>query len=241
MGRDPGERFEQLISSPPGLDSLYDIILEAFEREHSGVIVALLSWYLHAPRPLLFSTLLDHALMLLPPGNETTPLHTTIQVFCSVVGGSRSHMAVSCHVSFTTFLGDRSRSERFWVSAESTSVLGVERCLNVMSQYLRFNIANIPTSCIQTQDIPDIKQRIEAKIHPLLSYCCRSWPLPASIVLRGGAPIPSLASFLNYRTLEWIEVMSLIQCSPEVALAPLSNISVCISLVVPQFTKLTIR
>lgn len=70
---------------------------------------------------------------------------------------------------------------------------------------------------------------VVANITPLLLYACQAWPIHASIALLGGAVIPSLARFLEIRVLQWLEVMSLTQSSPEEALIPLTRVAVCVS------------
>lgn len=102
-----------------------------------------------------------------------------------------------------------------------------ERCFDIMNEQLRFNIVKSPSSFLRNQDIPNLKEHVETNISPLLSYACQFWPLHASVAVRGGAAVPSLAHFLEKQVLEWLEVMSLIQSSPEEALAPLAQVTVC--------------
>lgn len=241
----PGERFQELTSSPRGFSSLYKIILDAFEAQHSGVLLAVASWYCHTPRPLLRSTLMDYALTLLHPESQINPLRTAIEAFCGVLCGSDNHSAAPFPVSFIDFLGKRSCSAHFWNRAQRAHVLGLKHCMDTMVRYLRFNIAEVATSFSRNQDIPDFVQRVATSIPPHLAYCCRLWPLYAAVAMEAGASCPSVESFLKHSVLEWLEVMSLIRCSPEEALAPLTKVTVRIprnlNSLQDSYTKLIFR
>lgn len=224
-----GARVRLRLIASEGLNAFYQTILEecSDDQQLKGQML-LISRLFPLQTPLPLSSL---AKLAFPP----QPWLTGASISTSEVGMIVLHLAFygpdSCHSSFWCFLTSPQRSGRFHINinkVNTTHARLAEYCINIMDTLLRFNIADIPSSSFRNQDIPDIQHRIEANITPLLSYCCRFWPYYASLALQGGADIPSLAPFLENRTLQWLEIMSLIQSLPELALAPLTKIAVCI-------------
>lgn len=216
-----------LLTSDTGMDAFYMLLSEQCSdggQFHFKALMTLFGTLLAVRAPLPLRDLLD----LVPSiqfGSYKSDLFTKLHPLYSTVKGLDS-----CRSSFCDFLRDQRRSGRFHVNAAMVNTIHIclaEGCIDMMRRQLRFNIADLPTSFLQNQDIPDLQQRNEAKIHPLLSYSCQFWPLHTSIAVQQGTPISQLARSLKSWALEWLEVMSLIQSSPELALAPLNNLTVC--------------
>lgn len=218
----------RLITSE-GLDAYYKSILTQFAHTNQlEKLLPLITTLLSVQVPSLLSGLV---------GFSSTPSQFLAESNVSIM----DIMKGAVYVAFTTSGVSTSAFWDFLVDPQCSGWLhiDVERmhqvhahlaayCLDVMSKHLCFNIADIPTSFVRNANIPDIQKRVEQNITPLLSYCCRLWPVYVYIALLGHAVLPSLVPFLENRTLQWLEVMSLTQSSPKEALAPLLNGVVCV-------------
>ncbi|KAF8747008.1 WD40 repeat-like protein, partial [Rhizoctonia solani] len=83
-----------------------------------------------------------------------------------------------------------------------------ERCFRTMEQQLRFNICDLPSSCILDRDVSDLQERIQRKISPALSYACRHWADHLAHSPHSGILRILLRGFLTKRLLFWLEVLS---------------------------------
>lgn len=92
------------------------------------------------------------------------------------------------------------------------------RCFEIMLRGLRFNICDFPSSFQRNKDVENLGSIISAKIPLLLSYACRHWPYHASELEDMTDSKPLLVRLLGTQFLYWLEVMSLLECNPNVAL-----------------------
>ena len=116
------------------------------------------------------------------------------------------------HSSFHDFLTDQSRSGDYFVG----SGLGIQTDLAVASLCvlhggLCFNICGLESSYLLNSEVPDLADRIKAKIPPHLSYSCLFWAKH----LQATKFDPELAGHVkdvlgNERILFWIEILSLL-------------------------------
>ena len=133
------------------------------------------------------------------------------------------------HSSFIDFLQDERRSGRFWVDRNVSNVHLTSSCLTVMEKGLTFDICALPTSFKRNVDIEGIDELVKTCILDHLSYACRFWAHHVSRLaeVEWDARIErGVAVLLSERVLYWLEVMSLIQSSPDSALACLDQTKV---------------
>lgn len=226
------DRLKQVLCMDQGMDALYVLVLGSHgSGDRLEVRLKFLELMLFARGSLQLNTLLELVVPeWFPSGIDVL---SEIQYLSPLISGLHDDSPAAPYFpSFADFLGDINRSGEFHIRPGEPPRLRphlTEWCIGIMNEQLRFNIADVPTSFHRNWNIPNIKQRIKANTTPVLLHCCSSWPLYASIELRTGTTIPMLKHFLENRILQWLEVLSLIQRSPEEALAPLAEIAVSIS------------
>ena len=131
------------------------------------------------------------------------------------------------HASFPDFIFSQTRST-FELKGRQYSMTCIKAqhhafltrcCFDRMKEGLRFNIGDIPSSFVLDADDPELMQRIDTNIKPLLRYASRHWDHHlAETDQRNGEDLGDcITDFLRIRILFWIEVMNLIgssgQCS----------------------------
>jgi len=149
---------------------------------------------------------------------------------------SRDNCVYWYHASFPDFLFTQVRA-RFKISLHpnySSHEIDVfcdlsahhavlaRQCFSIMQKSLQFNICNLDSSFVFDSDVPDLSNRTQKKITPILQYASRYW---ARHLFRA-APAENdtndlflrLNEFMCNKLLFWIEAMNLIdaifECSP---------------------------
>ncbi|KAF8700915.1 WD40 repeat-like protein, partial [Rhizoctonia solani] len=84
-----------------------------------------------------------------------------------------------------------------------------ERCFRTMEQQLRFNICDLPSSCVPNRDVTDLQDRIKRNISPALSYACRRWGDHLAVLPHSNILQTLLQELLSVRLLFWLEALSL--------------------------------
>ena len=113
------------------------------------------------------------------------------------------------HLSFRDFLlsSDRSRSSDFYVDEKEGHNILFDRCLDLMSRYLRKNICNLTLGTMRDK-ISDATLR--KHIPPELEYACKYWIKHANCgdagIINGGKLRPFLLKYMLY----WLEVIFLL-------------------------------
>jgi hypothetical protein len=119
---------------------------------------------------------------------------------------------MSFHKSFSDFLFDKTRSQRFFCDQEQHHQRLAEGCFAIMNEQLRLNIANIPSSFYLDCDNPSLASSIEANILPPLRYASANWgdhlALASPEAKHDLARL--LSSFLQLGILFWMEAMNLL-------------------------------
>ena len=88
-----------------------------------------------------------------------------------------------------------------------------------MKESLRFNIGDITSSFLLDDEDPELTQRVDTNIKPLLRYASQHWAqhLAQTDQKNGENLSDYITDFLDIRILFWIEAMSLLgssgQCS----------------------------
>ena len=116
------------------------------------------------------------------------------------------------HKSFPDFLFDKARSKEFWCNEAEHHQRLAESCFHIMQAWLRFNIADIPSSFILDRDNPTLSDTVKQNIPPVLGYSCQNWDYHLSAVASTelNALYHTLSDFLELRVLFWIEAMNLL-------------------------------
>ena len=129
-----------------------------------------------------------------------------------LITDNRTRAIRVCHESFLDFLGDRSRSERFWASPKELEAMMTETCLRIMLSGLKFNICKMETSHLPngSQDL-----RINEQIPGELQYSCLFWLEHLSRCMTGLASLDPFRETLRKllcreTSLYWLEVLSLL-------------------------------
>lgn len=231
--REQLEELHTILRATKYEDALYTAALEEccysapFER--IMLLLRMFLFPLNWENPLVHvSRFLDFAADHLPSETETRALLGACWPFGRVLLGydDKFECFFGCPQTFTTFITDRLRSGRFFIDPPSGHALWAEFCISMMNRHLKFNIAGIQTSFIRNRSLP--REEIRRRIGPVLSYSCEYWLRHASIAVRGGHSLPSLADFLENRTLQWLEVMVVFGVDLSSVLSRLDVLAVCI-------------
>jgi len=115
------------------------------------------------------------------------------------------------HSSFHDFLTDQSRSGDYFVGDSGIQQELALASLCVLYEGLCFNICGLESSFLLNSEVPDLAERIKAKIPSQLSYSCLFWAKH----LQATKFDPELAEHVkdilgNERILFWFEALSLL-------------------------------
>ena len=128
------------------------------------------------------------------------------------------------HASFSDFLTDQSRSGDYFVGEADIQMDIAVASLCVLCGGLCFNICDLQSSYLLNSEVPDLAERVKAKIPPHLSYSCQFWAKH----LQATKFDPVLAEHVkdivgNERILFWFEALSLLGVLGNAAAALLST------------------
>ena len=125
----------------------------------------------------------------------------------------------SSHRSFTDFIIDPARctNQRFHISPPDHHPQLLINCLDLMHRALEKNMCELPDG-VANSDIPDLKERVERNIDPVLQYACRSWSthfVDRPLVRVACVPeiISALRRFLEKKFLFWLETLSVLNAA----------------------------
>jgi len=234
----PRRRFNSVLASNRGLDSLYGGILDQHfggsEPEELEMLTHILGHIVCAEEPL---SLQDLALLnsrSLPGASTALSLddyrRIVRQLASLLVNTHCDDKPVSpFHKSFVDFVCAGERSLKYHVKIEEANKRIVLGCIDVMKRELRFNICELPTSFKANSDIENIGDLVQKNISPVLLYACRFWPKHFDQVRPFDDSVSAmLVVLLKQHFLEWLEVMSLRQLSFHALLALLKPPQVCL-------------
>ncbi|KAG8793290.1 hypothetical protein FRC12_003231 [Ceratobasidium sp. 428] len=115
------------------------------------------------------------------------------------------------HPSFMDYITDPIRSKDWCVDLCEQNTVLAERCLEIMTQDLRFNTCGLETSDSLNSQAGDLSHRVRAAILPHLGYSCLYW---SSHIANGritSVVEGHLRRFLfDTKLLYWIEALSLL-------------------------------
>ncbi|CAE6471612.1 unnamed protein product [Rhizoctonia solani] len=114
------------------------------------------------------------------------------------------------HPTFKDFVSNASRAGQFHIRLDQYEADPAVCCLQVMQRDLRFNICELKTSHQLNSEIPDLKQRIDTHIGPVLQYACMHW-INHFIASPTQALVEAAKRFMDGpQLMYWIEALSLL-------------------------------
>ncbi|KZT33669.1 WD40 repeat-like protein [Sistotremastrum suecicum HHB10207 ss-3] len=124
------------------------------------------------------------------------------------------------HPSFSDFLTDGSRchDERQLILPRVHHYTIAQRCVGLMTEKLKRNIADLPDTTVMNSEIADLEGLIRKKIPRELQYACEYW-VDHIVNSDGDSGVLSKIAleFLSSHALEWIEVLSLTQSTKDLS------------------------
>jgi hypothetical protein len=147
-----------------------------------------------------------------PDKNERYAVEVIVEHMGSLLSGTinSSTPIRPLHASFRDFLTDQSHSRDFFVDLSEVQHDLTFASLRVMERGLSFNMCDLTSSYLPNSDDPGLRERVETRIPPHLSYACRFWPIhvqPTHFDPELAKEIKSL--FEHERLFFWLEVLGL--------------------------------
>ncbi|KAL5512563.1 hypothetical protein ACEPAG_3216 [Sanghuangporus baumii] len=114
------------------------------------------------------------------------------------------------HASFADYLTSDRSSGKAWNIDEACQKAHIaERCFDVMSETLSFNMCGVESSFLRNNEISDLQDRVQKAIPRHLDYACRFWSVHFCQVANTDDLLEKLKTFASHRLLHWFEVLSL--------------------------------
>jgi len=239
----PTKVFQRLMGpARSGLDSLYTLILTNAYGIHSSLermetFRSVLGWILVARERLTYQALIDFGAcsLIAEDADESSTssdasseyqseegfdtVSSILSPLGALLSGTQDPFATvyTLHSSFRDFLLDETRSGPFYIGPETKHhALLALASLKIMDRDLRFNIANLESSYVANENIPDLPTRLEACISKALRYACRNWfrHLKDSGLDENQFGAVSLISVIaGEKFLFWLEILGLLKCT----------------------------
>jgi hypothetical protein len=114
------------------------------------------------------------------------------------------------HASFRDFLTDQSHSGNFFVDVSKVQHDLAFASLRVMERGLSFNMCDLKSSYLPNSEDPGLRERVEKRIPPHLSYTCRFWPIHVQPTHFDPELATEIKSFFEHeRLFFWLEALGL--------------------------------
>ncbi|KAG8918226.1 hypothetical protein FRC02_002521 [Tulasnella sp. 418] len=135
------------------------------------------------------------------------------------------------HLSFPNFLTERCTDARFAINAALKHIQLAVICLQILNSLLCRDICQLPDPLALNHEVPDLQERLSGAVLPHLRYACKYWARHLTLSrqvwriphdrsdldqisrehpLKSKALDDELATFMNEKLLQWLEVMSLL-------------------------------
>ncbi|KAL5483113.1 hypothetical protein ACEPAI_8342 [Sanghuangporus weigelae] len=221
--RELGRLLGDIKSVGGGIDNLYSTLLEQsgitwYESEAGDEFTKILGVVLFAKEALSGG---DIEAFL---GLEKNTADTVLGRLRSVLSYETGKPVRPHHASFADYLtSDRSSGKTWNIDETCQKAYIAERCFDVMSEKLCFNICEIESSFIRNDEVPDLQDRIQKTIPSHLDYACRFWSVHFCEIPNPKDLLERLKAFANHRLLYWFEVLSLTGCFMRVATGALND------------------
>ena len=214
------ERFDNLMARTSGeggtlLDSTYRAILENTVGREPRALTrfrSMMQQILCTSEPLPMDAL--HAMRAcFIHEHDRFDVAIILDYMGSLLSGvtDRTNPIRPLHASFYDFLTDHSRSEGYFVGKSDIQADLAVASLCILDGGLYFNICELQSSYLLNSEIPDLAERVKAKISSHLSYSCYFWAKH----LHATKFDPVLAGHVgdllgSEKILFWFEAMSLL-------------------------------
>jgi hypothetical protein len=114
------------------------------------------------------------------------------------------------HASFRDFLTDRECSGEFFVDVSKVQRDLAFASLRVMEHGLAFNMCDLKSSYLPNSEDLGLRERVEKRILPHLSYACRFWPVHVQRTHFDPELAKEIQSFFEHeRLFFWLEALGL--------------------------------
>jgi hypothetical protein len=113
------------------------------------------------------------------------------------------------HASFSDFLGDKTRSGKYWIDADRQQTMILSASLREMQKLLKFNICELESSYVFNRDVKDLSSRLKRYVPPHLAYICCFWVEHLNEVSPTQEWCGLVHGFMKSQLLFWLEVLSL--------------------------------
>ncbi|EJC98375.1 WD40 repeat-like protein, partial [Fomitiporia mediterranea MF3/22] len=212
---DPIRKLKELTSRShnlSGLNHLYNSVLRdsgiLFDDEASKTRFSRILGLIILGKYPLTDNMIDELLGY----SDERPSRLTLSRLRSVLVYTPGTPIRFCHTSFRDYLlSPDCKSDPWFIDPEAQNEFITSRCFDVMRDKLQFNICDIESSYISNDRIPDLPDRIKAKIPPHLDYACLFWSQHLQDLQFTHALLGVLTEFLHERLFYWLEVMSLLR------------------------------
>ena len=151
-------------------------------------------------------------------GMETAETKNALDSLQSVIHVPSSSKAANkapriFHPSFIDFIKDKKRctDKLFWVDGPVKETFLAKRCLKIMKQSLKRDMAGIKDGTVMNADVANLKGRVKKEIPNELRYACLHWASHITAARDVGREcVSSLDEFTRRSLLSWMEAMSLL-------------------------------
>ncbi|KAI5122684.1 hypothetical protein M0805_009737 [Coniferiporia weirii] len=201
------------------LDSIYTLVLKdasTKSNRNAQIVKAVLSAIICTAknRPLPEGALFEF-LVAIQDGLSQIVVKNTIDRLQAVLyrDESRNGAIRVCHPSFLDFMNTKLHSCDYWTEPDSMDSIMGERCLQIMSSQLKFNICGLETSYLPNDKIQDLHNKITRCIPQHLQYSCLYWMnhLASSSLSSSDEKLKKQLEnlFFHSRSLFWLECLSI--------------------------------
>ncbi|KIM65457.1 hypothetical protein SCLCIDRAFT_97925, partial [Scleroderma citrinum Foug A] len=220
------ERFDDLTRSSGMslLDRMYRPLLESIVGRSPMALPrfrSLMRQIIYTEEPLPMDAL--HAMrMCFRHQHDCYPVAVILNYMGSLLGGITDHSKPirPLHVSFYDFLTDQSRSGDYFVDESDIQTDLAVASLHVLRDGLHFNICGLESSYLVNSEVPDLTERINARIPHHLSYSCRFWAKHLQATKFDHVLAGHVRCILqNEKILFWFEALSLLGVLGDAAVA----------------------
>ncbi|KAI0310037.1 hypothetical protein OF83DRAFT_1071175 [Amylostereum chailletii] len=214
------ERFRRLLRAIDhrglqSIDALYSGILQqAFDPNDDDVMSrfrSVMAQVFSASEPLSSDSL--HGIRRYWNGSDMDEVNLIVRRMGALLGGvaDRDTPIRPFHSSFRDFLTEKERSGVWHIERRDGDHIMAFGSIGVMNTRLRFNICHLGSSYVRNKDIPDLTDRLNKAVPPVLRYAVRYWQAHLTLITDLSDFWNILRDFLYNKLLFWLELLSLMQ------------------------------
>ena len=125
------------------------------------------------------------------------------------------------HPSFVDFITHKERctNEMFWVDVPAKEAGLAKRCLDLMVDTLKQDMAGIKDETMPNDDVVEFNEKVDRALPSQLRYACLHWASHVAAIRHADEKcLPLLAEFTRRCLLNWMETASLLNEVPRATL-----------------------